>query len=43
MVANILRLAAVATILFMGIFLFILWRLDLSVMKKTAAKTRYAQ
>jgi protein SCO1/2 len=43
MVTNILRLAAVATILFMGIFLFILWRLDLSVMKKTAAKTRYAQ
>jgi protein SCO1/2 len=43
MVANILRLAAVAIILFMGIFLFILWRLDLSVMKKTAAKTRYAQ
>jgi protein SCO1/2 len=43
MVANILRLAAGATILFMAIFLFILWRLDLSVMKKTAAKTRYAQ
>jgi protein SCO1/2 len=43
MVANILRLAAAATILIMGIFLFILWRLDLSVTKKTAAKTRYAQ
>ncbi len=43
MVANILRLAAAATILFMGAFLFILWRLDLSVTKKTAKKTRYAQ
>jgi protein SCO1/2 len=43
MVANILRLAAAATILIMGIFLFILWRLDLSVTKKTATKTRYAQ
>jgi protein SCO1 len=44
MVANILRLAAAATILIMGTFLFILWRLDLSVTnKKTAAKTGYAQ
>jgi protein SCO1/2 len=43
MVANILRLAAAATILIMGTFLFILWRLDLSVAKKTATKTRYAQ
>ncbi len=43
MVANILRLAAAATILFMGAFLFILWRLDVSVTKKTATKTRYAQ
>jgi protein SCO1/2 len=43
MVANILRLAAAATILFMGTFLFILWRLDLSVTKKTATKTKYAQ
>jgi len=43
MVANILRLAAAATILFMGTFLFILWRMDLSVAKKTATKTRYAQ
>ena len=47
MVANILRLAAAATILIMGFFLFILWRLDLSVTRKkattTAAKTRYAQ
>jgi protein SCO1 len=46
MVANILRLAAAATILIMGIFLFILWRLDLSVTSKTAktaTKTRYAQ
>jgi len=46
MVANILRLAAAATILFMGGFLFILWRLDLSVTRRTAkaaTKTRYAQ
>jgi protein SCO1/2 len=46
MVANILRLAAAATILIMGLFLFILWRLDLSVTSrtaKTAKKTRYAQ
>jgi protein SCO1/2 len=47
MVSNILRLAAATTILVMGIFLFILWRLDLSVTKKmaakTATKTRYAQ
>jgi protein SCO1/2 len=35
MVANILRLAAAATILIMGIFLFILWRLDLSVPHRT--------
>jgi len=35
MVANILRLAAAATILIMGIFLFILWRLDLSVTRRT--------
>jgi len=34
MVANILRLAAAATVLIMGIFLFILWRLDLSVTRK---------
>ena len=43
MVGNILRLAAAATILIMGVFLFILWRLDLSVTSKTATKTRYAQ
>ena len=42
-VGNILRLAAAATILMLGAFLFILWRLDLSVTRKTAAKTRYAQ
>jgi protein SCO1/2 len=35
MVANILRLAAAATILIMGTFLFILWRLDLSVPRRT--------
>jgi protein SCO1 len=43
MVGNILRLAAAATILMLGTFLFILWRLDLSVTRKTATKTRYAQ
>jgi protein SCO1/2 len=43
MVGNILRLAAAATILMLGTFLFILWRLDFSVTRKTAAKTRYAQ
>jgi protein SCO1/2 len=49
MVANILRLAAAATILIMGTFLFILWRLDLSVTRRkattaaTKTKTRYAQ
>jgi protein SCO1 len=42
-VGNILRLAAAATTLMLGTFLFILWRLDLSVTRKTAAKTRYAQ
>jgi protein SCO1 len=45
-VANILRLAAAATILIMGIFLFIFWRLDLSVTRKTAkaaTNTRYAE
>ena len=43
MVANILRLAAAVTILSMGIFLFILWRLDLSVPRRTlpsGARTR---
>jgi len=43
MVANILRLAAAATILLLGGLIFILWRLDRSVTKKTATKTRYAQ
>jgi protein SCO1/2 len=43
MVANILRLAAAATILFIGGMLFILWRLDRAVTRKTATKTRYAQ
>ena len=42
-VGNILRLAAGATILMLGTFLFILWRLDLSITRKTATKTRYAQ
>jgi protein SCO1 len=43
MVANILRLAAAVTILIMGIFLFILWRLDLSVPRRpvpSSARTR---
>jgi protein SCO1/2 len=35
MVTNILRLAAAATILFMGTFLLILWRLDRSVTRRT--------
>jgi protein SCO1/2 len=43
MVANILRLAAAATILLIGGLIFILWRLDRSVTRKTATKTRYAQ
>ncbi len=43
MVANILRLAAAATILVIGGLIFVLWRLDRSVTKKTATKTRYAQ
>jgi protein SCO1/2 len=43
MVANILRLAAAATIILLGGFLFILWRLDRSATRKAAARTRYAQ
>jgi protein SCO1/2 len=48
MVANILRLAAAATILLLGGLLFILWRLDRAatqkaLTRKTATKTRYAQ
>jgi protein SCO1/2 len=43
MVANILRLAAAATILFIGGLMFILWRLDLLVTRKTATKTRNDQ
>jgi protein SCO1/2 len=39
MVKNILRLAAGATILILGTLFFILWRLDLSVTRRTAAKT----
>jgi len=45
-VGNILRLAAAATILFLGGLLFILWRLDRAASRKalarTSAKTRYA-
>jgi protein SCO1/2 len=43
MVANILRLAAAVTILIMGFFLFIFWRLDLSVPRRplsSGARTR---
>jgi protein SCO1 len=43
MVTNILRLAAAATILILGTFLFILWRLERSVAKKVKTQTRYAQ
>ena len=43
MISNILRLAAGVTILLLGGLLFILWRLDRSVTRKQAAKTRYAQ
>ncbi len=43
MVANILRLAAAATILLLGGLLFILWRLDRAVVRKTGTKTGYAQ
>ncbi|MHB8216448.1 MAG: SCO family protein [Candidatus Sulfotelmatobacter sp.] len=43
MVGNILRMAAAATIVLLGGLLFILWRLDRSVTRKTATKTRYAQ
>jgi protein SCO1 len=43
MVANILRIAAGATILILGTFLFILWRLERSVTKKVKTQTRYAQ
>jgi protein SCO1 len=45
MVTNILRLAGAATILILGAMFFIFWRLDASVTRKTAAKTktRYAQ
>ncbi len=48
MIANILRLAAAATILFIGGLIFILWRLDRSatqkvLTRKSTTKTRYAQ
>src|ERR1700688_1762839 len=43
LVGNVLRVAAAATILLLGGLLFILWRLDRSVTRKTATKTRYAQ
>ena len=45
MVANILRLAAAATILILGTLFFVLWRLDRSVSRRTATKTKtgYAQ
>ncbi|MFZ0136391.1 MAG: SCO family protein [Candidatus Sulfotelmatobacter sp.] len=45
MVANILRLAAAAMILILGTLFFVLWRLDRSVSRRTATKTKtgYAQ
>jgi protein SCO1 len=43
LVGNILRVAGAATILLLGGLLFILRKLDRSVTRKTAAKTRYAQ
>jgi len=48
MIANILRLAAAATILFIGGLIFILWRLDRSatrkvLTRKSTTKKRYAQ
>ena len=43
LVGNIQRVAAAATILLLGGLLFILWRLDRSVTRKTATKTGYAQ
>jgi protein SCO1/2 len=43
MVANILKLAGGATILLLGGLFFTLWRLDRSVSRRTATKTRYAQ
>jgi protein SCO1/2 len=48
MIANILRLAAAATILFIGGLIFILWWLDRSatqkvLTRKSTTKTRYAQ
>ncbi len=43
MVANILRLAAAATILLIGGLLLILWRLDRAAIRKRETKTRYAQ
>jgi len=43
LVGNILRVAGAATIVLLGGLFFILWRLDRSVTRKTAAKTRYAQ
>ena len=42
MVANILRLAAAATIVLLGGLILTLWRLDRSVTRKTAAKIPYA-
>jgi protein SCO1/2 len=43
MVANILRLAAAATILLLGGLLFILWRLDLSVPRRTLQNSARTQ
>ncbi|MFZ0760148.1 MAG: SCO family protein, partial [Candidatus Sulfotelmatobacter sp.] len=45
MVSNILRLAGAATLLILSTLFLVLWRLDRSAARKTAAKTktRYAQ
>jgi protein SCO1 len=43
MVANILRLAAAATILILGIFLFIMFRLERSVARRTTSRSATKQ
>jgi protein SCO1/2 len=43
MVANILRLAAAATILILGIFLFIMFRLERSVASRTTSRSATKQ
>jgi hypothetical protein len=43
MVANILRLAAAATILILGLFLFIMFRLERSVANRTTSRSATKQ